>query len=265
MNFAEPYVDNAVNAEVALELARMVDDGTLLLSHTAEGESVYRLAEPEINAAGTPTKCSVRHTEHGDVILGTCTGPCEICKPHDDCAMTPRQFTKAMVPQVPRPEDLSDDFLIAFYATILEERERVTALLDDRAAPIKNEIARRLRERRAAEPAATHTIAIPHQHVKCELEAQYGPYAFDIGKLQLAGEALPDAERAKLVTRMQEQIVIVPASTHPGNPQSILALQRKYAGSEVGDLLKEATSRPRLEDRLTIAPVRRALPKGGTA
>jgi len=150
-------------------------------------------------------------------------------------------------------ESVDDDSLISLYADNRAEREETVAVYDNVADVLKAEIERRLRERRAQEPAGTETIAIPHDRVEITLKAQYAPYAFDVDKLREAAKFLKSEEAAKVLVHVPEQVI--PAKDIPGNTASIKAMQTLYRGSDVGKLLAEAMTHPRLEDKLTIRPI----------
>ncbi len=162
--------------------------------------------------------------------------------------------------QMPQFAQLADQALIGLCASLEYDREKLNAAIDEQLTPARREIETRLRQRRAENPESTGVIAIPHPMIRVELEPQYGPHAWDIPKLERAAAQLPDEERVKIVRRIPEQVTIVPAHVEAGHPASIKAAIKKYAGTEVADLLEGASQRPRLEDKLTIAPIRTALP-----
>lgn len=104
-------------------------------------------------------------------------------------------------------------------------------------------------ERRMRERGAT---AIPHPKIECTLTPEYSTYTIALGKLDeaIATGLLSDAEKAKLVKNVPEQVI--PASREAGAIASIQALERKYAGSPVGEALKASYSRAPLGEKLVV-------------
>ena len=140
----------------------------------------------------------------------------------------------------------ADADLPRFHELAQSVKAEQSAALTEIMNACKREVMRRIVARGARE--------IPDKDFTIALDEQYAPYAFDLELLKEAAALLPDDEAAIVVKHFPELVEITPERWDPGNPVSINALRKKYAGSTVGDILNLAMTRDTLEPKVIIKP-----------
>ena len=136
----------------------------------------------------------------------------------------------------------SDDRVVDLLQMAQDELARINEEIGAFVTTAKNELERRLVERGAT--------AIPSQTHEVTLVPQWSAYRYNIDALLDVARNLPEAEAAKIVRHVPEEVI--PAHVEAGAPVSIAALAKKYAGSEVGVRLAEAMQRDSLGCKLVV-------------
>lgn len=116
----------------------------------------------------------------------------------------------------------------------------------------KNELERRIRERRQANPKA---IGVPHRALKIEMIDEYGKYEFEEALLpQLQAELAEDEfeKIAKFVPLFQAEPVPEHWEIRPTASGTVKALIERYDGTTLGDLLLSFMSRKKTGEKLVI-------------
>lgn len=150
---------------------------------------------------------------------------------------------------------LSDAQIPRVHEAILTELRQYSESFRVISAALVADAGKRMKERKAR--------SLPDPEFEIELEDVYSDYTRNVDAAIEAAFLLPEDEANKVVKLVPLFVPDpVPAHHEVGNPLSIAALRRKYAGSKVDELLGRALSRVKVDTKVKMVRRKGAIIQG---